>query len=400
MIVLNQNERYHYAHELTTASFIKLCYKLTCKRLTPEKLFALCQLTWWSPANYYTPSKLQALWALWEMHEEVPKGINNIINLKEYGFPSKINKYEIENIGIVNFYKAYRKITYKWIKKNFATLNILTKKVVSLESDEEALSVIQAIEKLPYIPKPNNQKGAAPSENLLTPLFACLDPRLRFPIINKADHVKTLHRKLGITSYTLTDKYLTLVNLINQMGIKDCMMLDSVSNHIARMPIKIKQTPPTKPPKNDPNLSVKDAEDIEVLLNTRKIVFTHLHNKMTNRLRILSEQNKYIITEGTKELNKYDALIQNYNGKGRDLLIEVKSTSERACLRLAIGQLFDYRRYLIRRAVTDLSIMVPQKPTKTEMELLDYIGINALWFKDKKMTHIQSNFGFSLKANH
>jgi hypothetical protein len=398
MFTLTRDERNHYEHELLTASFIKQCYKLKCKQLTPEKLYALCQLTWWSPANYYTPAKLQALWTLWNIRDEIPK-VKNIINLKEYGFPKIITNYEIENIGIVNFYKAYRIIAYKWIKDNFDNLNILTKKAACLESDDDALFIIKSIETLPYIPKPNNKTGASPSENMLTPLFACLDPRLRFPIINKADHVKVLHGKLGITKLTLTDKYLTLVNLINQMGIKDCMMLDSVSDHIARMPIKKMPKEPLKPGIESP-LGIKDAGDIEVLLNNRKIIFTHLHNKMTNKLKELCQYNNYKVTEGTKEPYKYDALIHNFNSKGRDLLIEVKSSSERACIRLAVGQLFDYRRSLIRRAVTDLSILLPEKPKKPEMDFLNYIGVNILWFKDNKMTMIQSNFGFRLSTGH
>ncbi|GAA4934042.1 hypothetical protein [Actinoplanes utahensis] len=59
------------------------------------------------------------------------------------------------------------------------------------------------------------------------------------------------------------------------------------------------------------------------------------------------------------------------------LLIEVKATAERDHLRFAVGQLYDYRRYL--DFAVDLAVLVPTEPSADLMGLLDAANVGAIW---------------------
>ncbi|WP_433792582.1 hypothetical protein [Actinoplanes sp. CA-252034] len=59
------------------------------------------------------------------------------------------------------------------------------------------------------------------------------------------------------------------------------------------------------------------------------------------------------------------------------LLIEVKAKAERDSLRFAVGQLFDYRRYLSFEV--NLAILVPSRPSDDLMGLLNAASVAAIW---------------------
>ncbi len=60
----------------------------------------------------------------------------------------------------------------------------------------------------------------------------------------------------------------------------------------------------------------------------------------------------------------------------RSLLVEAKSSVTRASIRMAIGQLFDYRRFA---KVDRLAILVPMRPRADLIELLSGLGIEVFW---------------------
>jgi hypothetical protein len=60
-----------------------------------------------------------------------------------------------------------------------------------------------------------------------------------------------------------------------------------------------------------------------------------------------------------------------------NLLIEVKARAERDHLRFAVGQLYDYRRYL--RFAVHLAVLVPQRPPGDLMGLLDSAHVDCIW---------------------
>lgn len=379
IIKLSDSEVGHYELEQRTANLIKECYKLQCggNKLTPEKIHALCQLTWW------TGDKIKPLKILFNISDENHLRLED---LKE--IPKDIKELIKNEIGFVKFYNAWRKSSLEWICENFILLSSLVHKAAEIETDEDAMSIIREMEKLPKIPKPNKKEQKIPPINLLSPLFACLDPRNRFPIINGNENVTKLHNKLGIKLESLENKFNVLIGLIGQYGIKDTLMLDVVSGELAEKVIK-QNKPKIKYYEKEKALSVKDDSDIEILAKSLSKEAKRIHNSMTNALRKkIEEKYKFKIFEGPQN-NKYDALIKNYDNNGRDLLIEVKSSPTRAHLRLAVGQLFDYRRMLNRRAVTDMAILLPEKPDQDSLNFLMDIGIIVMWFSDSGFKNIE-----------
>lgn len=373
IIKLTNSQRGHYKLEQDTSELIKKCYKLQCEgnKITPEKIHALCQLTWWDG------DKNKPLKTLWNI-KEIPEHIRKMANDKAIGF--------------IGFYKPYRNSSLKWIRENFKILKDLFHMASKIRTDEEGMLIISKINKLPKIFKPNSKKGPISPINLLSPVFACLDPRSRFPIINGNKNVKKLLKKLEIDNESLESQFNTLIGLIGQYGIKDALMLDVVSAMLADI-VKKANISSNEPDEKEKPLNEKDDSDIEILKKSLSIKAKRIHNSMTNALIKKIKEKKLEILEGPQK-NKYDALIKNYDNNGRYLLIEVKSSSDRPNLRLAVGQLLDYRRKLESRAVTDLAILVPDKPDEDSLDFLNYIGIIVMWFSDKGFKKIKGTKEF------
>ncbi|MCD2191378.1 EVE domain-containing protein [Actinomycetospora soli] len=73
-----------------------------------------------------------------------------------------------------------------------------------------------------------------------------------------------------------------------------------------------------------------------------------------------------------------------------DELIEAKSDANRGAVRLAVGQLLDYRRYLATPEGTDLALLVPNAPSQDLLELLESQAISAIWPIDSGFTRSSS----------
>lgn len=58
-------------------------------------------------------------------------------------------------------------------------------------------------------------------------------------------------------------------------------------------------------------------------------------------------------------------------------LVEAKAKPTRNYLRLAVGQLLDYRRYLPQ--VKSLSVLLPRRPVADLLEFLASVGVSAIW---------------------
>ena len=140
---MTESERKHYLHCIRTANLVKSCYQAKCQDglLTPVKLHALCQLTWWG--IHWQSTKLPALWTLWGKRGEKPY-IEDANELRAYGFPPSIVKHAALETGIVNFYRVYRNSSLKWIRKNFRSLVPLVHKAAQLHDDDEARELAEA----------------------------------------------------------------------------------------------------------------------------------------------------------------------------------------------------------------------------------------------------------------
>ncbi len=74
-------------------------------------------------------------------------------------------------------------------------------------------------------------------------------------------------------------------------------------------------------------------------------------------------------------------LVSDVYDKNRNNLIEAKGTGSRGEIRMAIGQLFDYRRFITPAPACAILLPVPPRPDVAD--LLESAGISAIW-KDGK----------------
>jgi hypothetical protein len=264
--------------------------------------------------------------------------------------------------------------------------------VAEAENDDQVRAAYADVELLPPLPRP--RAGDLPAFNLLTPVLACLDPRGRAPIINSRQAVKRRLALLGLSSASLVQQYEGLKGLIGQAGIEDAFALDTADDDEIERAMKHSPAP-TRRPTNDPRTPLKPLaerrdEDVEYLRSADTVAMRHLHNRMTNALRALCTARSLVVEQGVDPACLFDALVREYDGRERHLLIEAKSDGGPASCRLAVGQLFDYRRQLPDRAAIDLAVLLPEKPAKTVLSFLGFVGVKALWF-DKKLSAIDGD---------
>jgi hypothetical protein len=172
-----------------------------------------------------------------------------------------------------------------------------------------------------------------------------------------------------------------LTGLIGQFGIEDAFMIDVCADEIIRE-FELKPGLQSQP---SLNLGVTlpyfdDAERVAIIRSGERW-YRARHNTMTDNLR--SILGSFTLTQGNQANCRYDVLIRNYDGTGRDLLIEAKPDSDRGSVRLAVGQLLDYRRFLPGRGGTDLAFLTIRSPEPEYIELLQDLSITAVWFVDE-----------------
>jgi hypothetical protein len=88
----------------------------------------------------------------------------------------------------------------------------------------------------------------------------------------------------------------------------------------------------------------------------------------------------------------FDAIIKDYDGS-RDLLIEAKPDADKGSIRIAIGQLFDYARHRSRQPATDLVVLTIPSPAPDYIDLLNDLGITAIWIGDESCERIAGGQG-------
>jgi hypothetical protein len=229
------------------------------------------------------------------------------------------------------------------------------------------------IDGLPPVESPNGKTEVAAGV-LLTRLIACLDPKNRFPILNGREAVNSLLRKLRLDHSNLPDRAKGLIGIIAQ---KDAFMLDVMSEEvIKRVPLLKCQSRKTAQQKvHESPLRNYDEEERRAVLASKTAAYRMRHNKMTTALnRIFSRFN---LTTETSPAGRCDAIIKDYDGVSRDLLVEAKPHADKGSIRIAIGQLFDYARHRARQPATDLVVLTIPSPAPDYIELLNDLGITA-----------------------
>jgi hypothetical protein len=377
-----------------TNKLVRFCYNYLSQtnRLNAETIHALCKLTWITGGEDHHDNfarlfatKIPALETIF-LGNYQQGGLEDIakdIQAKSGAPKLKVTPLIMQHTGFTNFYNVYRNSSLTWIKANLETIKSILSGAAELKSDNQGAMIVSEIDNLPGILAPSETRSTH-SEYLLTPVCFCLDPRLRFPIINGSENVKILLQGFQVLNSELVDKYSALVTLLGQPGIKDAADLDQIRSwNISAVTALKKQFRLAIPKSKD--LALKDEEDYEVLRKNLSINAKRIHNNLTNQLITLFDGR---IVEGSDSQCKFDALVKDHN-KGRDLLIEVKSSTEIADVRMAIGQLLDYHRQLDNRNNVSMAVLLPKEPDRNVKDLLKYAKIGLLWFKGDKLIEVQ-----------
>jgi hypothetical protein len=130
-----------------------------------------------------------------------------------------------------------------------------------------------------------------------------------------------------------------------------------------------------------------DESERLAVQGSRTVTYRSRHRKITNAVfaRFAAMQP----VQGRRSKNEYDILLKNHDCAGRDLLIEAKPDPDRGSLRIAIGQLYDYRRLLPNAAATDLAVLTIGKPEQSYLDLLLGLGITSIWFEEEGCQGLQ-----------
>ena len=380
-----------YARKRSTASMIqKVVSCLNIERLTGERLWYLVSLTWITKngseisPEYWKKYKIPALVCLFRTGQPSLSDPHDLsARVDAMRLPDAVGEAAKEETGMVNFYTARRNSAKQWCDSNLVSLRTIVRDASRLGSNNQArFEVAVRIGKLPGIPLPNGTKPV-PASQMLTPLIACLDPRGRFPVVNGRAEVNQLLGKMQLSSNDLETQVKGLVGLIDRFGISDAHMIDVCAEEIEE---GAKDFPKAALPSMNGTegrpLEEYDESERVALKESGTVQYRNRHNKMTNALTaifaVLGPE------QGRMSNNRYDVLLRNYDGTGRDLLIEIKPDPDKGSLRIAIGQLYDYRRFLNNSAGTDLAVLTICKPDQSYRDLLLVDrGITALWFEDE-----------------
>ena len=220
--------------------------------------------------------------------------------------------------------------------------------------------------------------------NLITPLVACLDPGRKFPIINGERGVNRKLMKLGLVHSKLEEQVMGFIGLIGKFGLGDAFAVDTMTEErmekITRRSLRLSK--PGAVIGKGKALPILDDAERKAVQKSGTIIYRRRHNTMTTRLRELLTGIE--LTQGPGIDSRYDILIQDYDRQGRDLLIEVKPDPDKGSIRIAIGQLLDYRRFVPNQVATDLAILTISRPPQSHIELMQDLQITSLWFADEK----------------
>lgn len=282
------------------------------------------------------------------------------------------------NSGITHYYRPFRTVTLEYIYRHFDEVKSFFEIVISrrIKPEDKIRNIVARIDTMPSISTPKGGKTSL--LNAITPTLACLDPHLRFPIMN--NQTKVLLRSIGQDQDV--DGALALSSLIDSIeGITNTLQLDVYSQTQKDDFPKFERIR-TSTDNLGRDVGIKSEQNSYGQLNRNKVTITKQHNKLINKFK------KYITwrKKATIKEHYFDAVIHNWK-EGRRLLIEAKTASDglggRQHVRQAVGQLFDYRYTYFKKDIdkTDIAILLPKKPAGDIISLLQSLNIEVLWFE-------------------
>ena len=188
--------------------------------------------------------------------------------------------------------------------------------------------------------------------------------------------------RLDLANRSLPEQVKGLLGLIGKNGITDCFLLDILADDAVAIAKKVAKAPLSKKKlAKGSALPDFDIEERTAIQKSKTVYYRNRHNKMTAELKKICKG--WELKRGTNPYCCYDVLVENYEGTGRNLLLEVKPYADKGSIRIAIGQLLDYRRFLPHQAGTDLAILTISPPERTYRELLLDLQISPVWFQDE-----------------
>ena len=359
--------------------------------LSPDDIWCVLRLTWITEHDgeafegHWRVLKVPALAHLFRQKPIILEDLKSSIVAMQ--LPKAVTKGAVNETGIVNFRNVWRNSSRHWCATNHDRLIRIIRRASRLPSNDQArFELASEIDELPPIPSPNGATSAS-AAMAITPVVACLDAAGRFPIVNGRESVKKLLHQLRLANGDLEQQVKGMVNLVGQFGIRDALMLDVCGDEVAKFRPTIPHDvigPPRYRGEEGSELPYLDEAERVATTKSGSIRYRDRHDRMTNGLKDIL--NEFELKRGEQLNCRYDVLVKNYDARGRDLLIEAKPDADRGAIRIAIGQLFDYRRVLPHRAGTDLAFATILRPPQSYVDLLLDLQISVLWFNSEACT--------------
>lgn len=368
-------------------------------QLAPENLYGLAKLTWITSSYegdnpaYITSTKIPALGEALGVrfgNQSLPDVARNC---RDITGSDQIEQLILRHTGFTNFYKAYRNSVRGWIDENHDDLIVLFREAYRASDRESRLGVVNRVGRMPGIPKANHPEQLMRAEYFVTPVLFSLDSDVGFPLINGNEWVRNVLAALNVTGASLMDQFVAMSEMIGQSGIVDAADLDQVGRAMGNRAVDFIRTPTKTPTKAllgkketnlEKELPLKDESDVEVIMNSGSKLQRRKHNALTNAFR--DALGEYALVEGATPECMFDVLVKNYDGSGNDLLVEAKSSTESANLRMAIGQLYHYW-YSLGNDLDDthLAVLLPHKPSEVDMGFLRAMGVGLMWVENEAL---------------
>jgi hypothetical protein len=350
---LPKSKRNWYESEKNTAALLQAVVSARRgKPFSSDDIWYLLRLTWYTRSadhGHWKNLKIPSLRHLFPQNKPV-RDSSRVAKLQEIldgmSLPRRIAELAAKPTGNIELYKAYWNSSKTWCKHNVAELREIVQEAAHLHANDRSRWELAArIDALPKVSDPSGTHHKNPGD-ILTPLVAFLDPYSRFPLINQRKEVQALLREWRLAGRNLEEQVQGMTGVIGKFGISDAFMLDVLADRIKKaarrlnIPIAVKVVAPS-PGSALPDF---DTSEREYFRKASTIRYSQRHNEMMERLKqILSG---FKLTQGTNPDCRWDLVVERYEQTGRDLLLELKPDPEKAAIRIAIGQLFDYRRFV------------------------------------------------------
>jgi hypothetical protein len=380
-----------YESEKNTAALLQAVVSARRgKPLSGDDIWYLLRLTWYTRSadhGYWKKLKVPALCHLFPQDKLVGRPSRDATLqevLDSMSLPKRVAETAAKITGNIGLYKGYWNSSKTWCKHHVAELREIIREAAHLHANDRSRWALAAnVDALPKVPNPSGSRHKNPGD-ILTPLVAFLDPHCRFPMINQRKEVQALLREWRLAGSNLNDQVRGMTGIIGRFGISDAFMLDVLADELKKIAPRLNIPIAAKVVAPSPGSALPDFDtsEREYLRKAATIRYSQRHNKMMEGLKQIL--NGFKLTQGTNPDSRWDLLVERYEETGRDLLLELKPDPEKAAIRIAIGQLLDYRRFVDHPAVTDIAVLTIGAPDKLYCQLLVELNISCIWFKNEK----------------